>query len=72
MKVKELMNILNNMEEIPRPEVAELCFYYEDENGKEIDLKIKSIGAFDISSDITFTFVEDKEPVLIKPLIPKR
>lgn len=64
--VQNLLDILNNTYEIPRPELAELCFYFEKEDGEVIDLKLKSIGAFSISTDITFTFVEDKEPVIIK------
>jgi hypothetical protein len=68
MTVQELQDILNNKYEIPKPELAELCFYYIDDNGKEIPLKLDSIGAFDISTDITFIFSEDKEPVLISPM----
>jgi len=65
---QDLLDILNNTYEIPRPELAELCFYFEKENGEVINLELKSIGAFDISTDVTFTFIEDKEPVIIKPL----
>ena len=68
MTVAELLKVLNNKYEIPSPEHAELCFYFEDENRKVIDLKIKAIGSFDISTDITFTFVEDKEPVIFQPM----
>jgi hypothetical protein len=68
MTVAELMKILKNKYEIPSPKDAELCFYFEDENGKKVDLKIKSIGAFDISTDIIITFIEDKEPIIIKPM----
>ncbi len=66
--IQDLLNVLNNPREIPRPDVAEICFYLEKENGEEICLKLVSIGAFDISTDITFTFLEDKNPVLIKPV----
>lgn len=68
MTVQELQDILNNKYEIPKPELAELCFYYTDEEGREIPLKLDRIGAFDISTDITFHFTEDKEPILIKPM----
>lgn len=64
---QHLLDILNNTYEIPKPELAELCFYFEKESGEVVDLKLKSIGAFNISTDITFTFVEYKEPVIIKP-----
>jgi hypothetical protein len=59
MTVKELMDILNNKEEIPRPENAELCFYFKKENGDCIDIKLTGIGAFSISTDITFTFEKE-------------
>jgi hypothetical protein len=59
VKVKELMDILNNKQEIPRPEDAELCFYFTGEDGEEIELKLKSVGAFSISTDITFGFEKD-------------
>jgi len=68
MTAQDLLDILNDKYEIPRPELANLCFYYTDDNNKEIILKIDSIGAFDISTDITFQFVEDKEPLLISPI----
>lgn len=55
MFVQELLDILNNKEEIPRPEVAELCFYLK-EGEDEADLKLVSIGAFDISTDVTVGF----------------
>ena len=63
---QDLLDILNNTYEIPKPDLAELCFYFEKEDGEVIDLKLKSIGAFSISTDITFTFVENKEPVIMK------
>ena len=68
MTVAELLELFNNKYEIPEPELAELCFYFEDKNGEEIDLKVKRIGAFDISTDITITFVEDEDPILMKPM----
>ena len=68
MTVKELLDILNNRYEIPKPEVADICFYLKDEDGETIDLKLVGIGAFDISTDITFTFEVDDEPVIIKPV----
>jgi len=64
--VQELLDILNNPHEIPRPDLAEICFYFQDENGETVDLKLKSIGAFNISTDITFTFEEDNYPALLK------
>ena len=67
MTVSDLQNMLNNKYEIPRPELAEICFYFEDEDGNEIDLKLQGIGAFDISTDITFTFVKDESPIIMKP-----
>ncbi len=45
--VQDLLDILNNTHEIPNPELADLCFYYTDENGKVIDLHLDGIGAFD-------------------------
>lgn len=70
--VQDLLDILNNTHEIPNPELADLCFYYTDENGKVIDLHLDGIGAFDISTDITFHFSEDKELILMKQFIDKR
>lgn len=70
--VQDLLDILNNTYEIPKPELAELCFYYVDENENVIDLHLDGIGAFDISTDITFHFSEDKELVLMKQFIDKR
>jgi len=67
MTVAELMKILNNKHEIPSPKDAEICFYFNG-GGKQLQLKLKSVGAFDISTDITFTFTEDKEPVIMKPM----
>ena len=54
--VKELQDILNNKEEIPKPEFAEMCFYVQDKEGNCTDLELVSIGAFDISPDITMRF----------------
>lgn len=70
--VQDLLDILNNTYEIPKPELADLCFYYADKNGKVIDLHLDGIGAFDISTDITFHFSEDKELALIKQFVDKR
>jgi len=70
--VQDLLDILNNIYKIPKPELADLCFYYTDENGKVIDLHLDNIGAFDISTDITFHFSEDKELALIKQFVDKR
>ena len=61
MTVEELINILSNKKEIPHPERAELCFYFTDENGETIDIELKSIGAFAISTDITMEFVPMKD-----------
>ena len=58
MTVQELLNILNNKKEIPKPENAEICFYLLKENGDEVDLQINGIGAFDISTDVTISFKE--------------
>lgn len=68
MNIQELLDILNNKHEIPSPEHAELCFYFKKDDDSEITLKLDSIGAFNISTDITFTFSEDKEPVMMKPV----
>lgn len=70
--VQDLLDILNNTHEIPNPELSDLCFYYTDKNGKVIDLHLDRIGAFDISTDITFHFSEDKESALMKQFIDKR
>jgi hypothetical protein len=52
-----LLDVLNNRDEIPDPSKAELCFYLEGENYQdEPSLKLASIGAFDISTDITMGF----------------
>jgi hypothetical protein len=59
MTVKDLMDILKNKQEIPRPEDAELCFYFTNEDGETIDLKLKSVGAFSFSTDITIGFEKD-------------
>jgi hypothetical protein len=64
--VKELMDILNNKEEIPNPENAELCFYLTDKNGETIDIELKSMGAFSISSDITMEFKPYDDDVTIE------
>lgn len=58
--VQDLLDILNNKDEIPKPENAELCFYLTDKDGKEIGLELKSVGAFAISTDITVGFVEEE------------
>lgn len=58
--VQKLLDILNNREEIPNPEVAELCFYLTDEDGNEFDLELTRVGAFDISTDITVGFKKTK------------
>lgn len=66
------MNVLNDRYEIPRPEIAELCFYLKEENGGETVLKLERIAAFDISTDVAFHFSVDKKPVLVRPhSIPK-
>ena len=70
--VQDLLDILNNTHEIPNPELSDLCFYYTDKNGKVIDLQLDGIGAFDISTDITFHFSEDEESILMKQFIDKR
>jgi len=66
----QLIEVLTDKHEVPDPEYAELCFYLEDENGEEHDLELKSIGAFDISTDITFTFDINEHPVFMKPAGP--
>lgn len=58
MYVQELLDILNNKEEIPNPEVAELCFFLT-QGEDESDLKLVHIGAFDISTDVTVGFEID-------------
>ena len=58
MFVQELLDILNNTEEIPDPSIAELCFYITDKDGNEKDLDLDTIGAFDISRDVTVEFKE--------------
>lgn len=68
MTVQKLLDILNNKYEIPDPAKAELCFYYTDNTGKEINLKLDRMGAFSISTDITIGFVEDENFDVIKPL----
>ena len=68
MTVQELLNVLNNKYEIPDPTKAELCFYYTDKEGKEINLKLNRMGAFSISTDITIGFIEDEDFNTIKPL----
>lgn len=60
MTVQELINILSNKKEVPYPDKSEICFYFIDGNGEEsFDLKIKSIGAFSISTDVTMGFVKE-------------
>ena len=68
--VAQLVEVLSDKYEVPDPDQAELCFYLEDENGDVHDLKLKEIGAFDISTDITFTFEVDEHPALMKPAGP--
>ena len=58
MTVKELIDILNDKKNVPNPEVSELCFYLDKENGETVNLELKRIGAFSISTDITFEFEE--------------
>jgi len=65
MYVQELLDILNNREEIPDPEIAELCFFVEDENRNEVELELCHVGAFTISTDITIGFKQI-------PVKPKR
>jgi hypothetical protein len=64
--IQDLLDVLNNPHEIPRPDLAELCFYLEKENGEEVCLKLINIGAFDISTDVTFTFKEENKPEIAK------
>ena len=66
----QLIGVLTDKHEVPDPEWADLCFYLEDKNGDVHDLKLKGIGAFDISTDITFTFEVDEHPALMKPAGP--
>ena len=66
----QLIGVLTDKHEVPDPECADLCFYLEDKNGDVHDLKLKGIGAFDISTDITFTFEVDEHPALMKPAGP--
>lgn len=67
MTIQELLDILNNPDEIPILKYAEICFYLKDKEGKGQVLELARIGVFDISTDITFVFRVDKNPVLIKP-----
>lgn len=71
MTVKELLSILNNKDEIPSPEHAEIFFYFTNESGEDVDLELDSVGAFNISTDITFTFIKGDTPPLIRPSVMK-
>jgi hypothetical protein len=62
MTVQEMLDVLNNRDEIPDPSKAELCFYLEGKDYKdEPSLRLTSIGAFDISTDITVGFKFEDE-----------
>ena len=68
--VAQLIEVLSDKHEVPDPKQAELCFYLEDKSGDVHDLRLKAIGAFDISTDITFTFEIDSAPVIMRPAKP--
>lgn len=58
MTAQELLDILNNKDEVPKPENAKLYFYLIDKGGNEISLKLTAIGMFPASTNKLTVYYE--------------